>query len=554
MKAHRAFGSLALAALAWTAPGCAEKATEVACQPGYQLCGAECVRIGNDPQNCGACGNACSAGQICAAGACQQDCASSLLAALPDPWGATWDGLERPTATLAAAEAACQGIGGRLPTATELYRVSAVYSGAVGQTYQTHWLWSLVPYNPANQWLVRLDTGATTTTGTGTTQNYRCVCPPTKPAGFSGTACFGPPGGACFTVPGPRPLYNLDKADRPPLSKGGAMWECGFEGGALADYLTLAESILLGLPGGSTEWLHTSDDVRYPWDAIVRWSGTQLDWTPAPNTTVSNTASSQRFRCQGLASPRGTHPNAVADEWAPPGGNGNKGESVDTAATAANFAVAHDTCNTRGGHLARATELGALVQKGLPGGSGAWLWSADQEGFNGAGWLTGLVRWTGVEPLYGHIYSDDITWTYKTDSQAYRCIYYPLDTGYAGPAQSDCQGGCFKLELPGTTPASLWFDAQDRAATTLPDAVRSCASLGGHLGSTRDLIEGIRHGLANGSGLDLFTSDLAYGEYGLNVMLVNWNGQLTGFTHTAGPWGGLGSSNKYRCVWTNELR
>ena len=33
-------------------------------------CGEQCVDVGNDPANCGACGHACAAGQPCAGGAC----------------------------------------------------------------------------------------------------------------------------------------------------------------------------------------------------------------------------------------------------------------------------------------------------------------------------------------------------------------------------------------------------------------------------------------------------------------------------------------------------
>ena len=40
------------------------------CGPGSTWCGGKCVDTRVDPKNCGACSNACKAGQTCAAGVC----------------------------------------------------------------------------------------------------------------------------------------------------------------------------------------------------------------------------------------------------------------------------------------------------------------------------------------------------------------------------------------------------------------------------------------------------------------------------------------------------
>ncbi len=70
--------ALALSALLLSA-GCGGGAAPsqdgaVGCGSGITLCGAECVDTDHDPAHCGACGNACAAGQVCSAGACGLTC------------------------------------------------------------------------------------------------------------------------------------------------------------------------------------------------------------------------------------------------------------------------------------------------------------------------------------------------------------------------------------------------------------------------------------------------------------------------------------------------
>jgi len=50
----------------------------VGCGEGETLCGDACVDLALDPRNCGACGNACPAGQVCADGACSTACAEGM--------------------------------------------------------------------------------------------------------------------------------------------------------------------------------------------------------------------------------------------------------------------------------------------------------------------------------------------------------------------------------------------------------------------------------------------------------------------------------------------
>jgi hypothetical protein len=56
-----------------SAAGCGKEKT---CAADQQLCGNSCTTVQQDPLNCGACGNACPAGEACSAGACTT-CASA---------------------------------------------------------------------------------------------------------------------------------------------------------------------------------------------------------------------------------------------------------------------------------------------------------------------------------------------------------------------------------------------------------------------------------------------------------------------------------------------
>lgn len=533
------------------------------CATGETNCSGSCVNLETSSASCGSCGNACGANQECSAGQCVIACKTLLNQAIQDPWGFSWDGLERAAANFAAAKQTCEGIGGRLPTASEAYRVSATQSATVGQTIHTNHLWSLVPYNATSHVRVQLSTGTTTSAADTTSLNYRCVCPPPLPKAYVGGNCFGPVASACYGLDSDNKRYNVDQQDRPLLTKGGAIWECAFYRGHLARPLQLAEAIQQGIGQGSNTWLHTADDVHYSYDALLSWKDNAtwvFQYIGAMNAmSWSGTTDLRPFRCAGVNYDAGTHPT-VPDEFVGPLG-GYKGETKDSAA-AVSWVEAHDTCFARGGHLPTSTELGELIQQGLPGGSGTWLMTSDQVGWNGSGFLVAVKRWTGTEPSHPYAYPTDLSWDYRHQTNKFRCIYYPVDTAFAGPPATACNGGpCFTVTLGGTSGAKMWIDALDRAPPAkVTDAVNACRKAGGRLPSERDLTEAIRQGLPNGGTKDILTSDAEIGDgsnSGLLVGVVKWSGVDKSFTDqyaTYSTWGWPQNAIPYRCMWTNELR
>ena len=533
------------------------------CPTGQTACGGSCADLETSATHCGACGNACGANEECSQGSCVIACKTLLNQAIQDPWGFSWDGLERAAAAFDQAQTTCEGIGGRLPTASELYRVSAVQSATVGQTIHTNFLWSAVPSASATHIRVRLSDANVSTQADSGALNYRCVCAPPLPDAYVGGNCFGPVGQGCYGMDGEGDKYNMDMQDRAPLSKGAAIWECAFYRGHLATPIQYAEAILKGIGPGSGQWLHTADENHHQYDSLVNWTDPAswvFQYTGNSNAmSYSDTTAIRPFRCVGTNFDPGTHPATVADEWVGPRSD-YKGETADTPT--ADWATSHDNCFARGGHLPRATELGELISQGLPNGTDSWLWTSDQNGYNGTDFLASVKKWSGVDTTHQYAYPPDLSWDYKYKSYPHRCIYYPVDTAYAGPQASDCAGGCFTVTLPGSSGAKMWLDSFDRAPpATVLAAIDVCRQAGGHLASERDLTEAIRQGLPNGTNQHLQTSDVENGTQGsILVGVVRWTGTETTFPDLYGgtpnyaTWGWPYEAKPFRCMWTNELR
>ena len=527
-------------------------------------CNGSCSDPTSDPANCGGCGSACPDGDVCVESQCQVPCdPTMLMSSIKDPWGETWDGLDRTAAALDAATDDCKAFGARLPTASELFRVSATQSGAVGQSFNTDYLWTEVPEDMLDQATVRLSDGATSTAVATTPTPYRCVCGEPQPRTFSDTHCNGPFGAACSAFG----AYNIDAVDRPPLRTSAAQWECINDRAHLASSRQLAQAIRAGLPG-SGALIQTADNFAYYAAVTMKWSGDTSAWEPSGNVSYADLRTPEPFRCIGrsdLVSPNG---NAITGAFVPPTSS-YTGETDDRAATT--WAAAQDACTQAGGHLPYAVELGELVSQGLPNGTGNALWTADQDGYQvsnpatGAGdFLAEVVEWTALDRRFSFAYTaaadNTVTWVYKTDSHAFRCIYYPIDALVTEPT---CYAGCFTVTLPGATAPTMWFDSQDRASSTLGAAYADCQASGGTLATERDLTEAVRAGLPNGTATMvsdpwIWASDFGGGAGAVdNVMIVRWSNVDTAFSDlysTYMTWETISLSHRYRCMWTNEIR
>lgn len=585
--------SLLLLAVTAALTAACDPAPQAECSKGWSLCDGTCRATLSDEANCGACGQTCAESEACVAGACAPDCRSQLLAPLTDPWGNGWDGNERPAADLAGARAACEAIGGRLPSLSELHRVSATKTGAVGDAYRTSYLRALTPADAGNTMTLRLSDGTTSTLANGTSAPYRCVCPAPPPPAFSGGACQGAPGEECFTFAG-EPVLAFDAQDRPKATVAAAIWDCAMSGAQLAPAERLAAAILAGLPNGSTEALHTADQLSASQVARVSWA--DASWTAAARVTIGAPTTLLPFRCVGPR--RGSPSSATALEGgviAPTtrvvvdGADHSSGETLP-------FGEALGACVAAGGHVPTGAELASAATQGVSRAESGLLWAGDEVESGKAalfGW-TGTAAWPGVTDATTNgipfVNPTTLAASARATANPYRCLYPAVDTSYTGPAETDCNGGCAVYTSTGGrpgTPARIWIDGSDRAPDTYEGASAFCASLGGRLASARDLVEGIRSGLPGSAGVTpepVLTGDFSatWAVVGQTCTctslccVLGWCGptctNVWGWTPglwTIPQWSGdanpaydgstglsvaLGTTARFRCAWTNEIR
>ncbi len=501
-----------------------------------------------------------------------------------DSWGLVWDGLERQAGTWSQAKAYCESKAGRLPTASELWRVSGGQFSELGSTYETNYLWSLTPWNVNAGTIqytgIRLTDGSTNNYTNTTSLAYRCVWPSNTTGRLSGTNCYGPPGSECWVAKGEAGRMNLDKYSRPKVTYQGATFDCAFYGAHLAHTNDYTENIPLGLPNdASNEWQWTSDHPVYSYADVVRWQNVATNYDATYSTYQSwagREGNIYRFRCKGVGYEPGPNPNDTPSDIA--WGSKFVGASTDLVSHTANpgqklFWDALTDCFDRGGHVAHTRDYMELIRDGLPGGLGVTadshnLWSSDFSYW----WYSQIVRWPGVDLEYNGYHSRYVTWADPTPTKNYnyRCVWYPIDQDYTGPGT--CNGTdqlpCYTTSKGGTVKSKMWADRFDRSPATFINATKACSAENGHLASAREMVELIRAGLPNGTGPNnyVWTADNG-GNTDTNPALtiqLRWNGtEGTGFTVRTASGSNSGfdwvyrsttTTKPYRCVWSNELK
>lgn len=445
---------------------------------------------------------------------------------LADAWGAGWDGIERPALTWADAHQACEALGARLPTPTELWRHNAnTGTGAIATTGDTSRLWTLIDSAYESQKVtVRLSDGDVSRAELDSTLQYRCVWPPAGSAGFEGTSCHGPAGDGCAMV---RRVYHIDRWDRAPLDYAAASNECNFYNGSIPTLSEWTEAIHSGELEGSYEWLWTVGTHYYNSSSRVLGPLVRFHEASAEHFAHSGRNNGQlaswswpynnaRFRCIGKRSaelgedpadpacaggcfvlrPNAQRTLASAGRRAP-----IWADSVDRPA--ATRAEAAGVCEAAGGSLPNVMEFQELVHHGWPGGSNESLWTSSAI-YHGQ-YQTPILRWEGVgTPHWYPGYSATATWDRGTTPFAYRCVWHQTllaePHGCAAgeaPTWDGAAFGCQPVADGDDGGAALgdgftdaWgnrWDATVRPAQPYPAAQTTCAQLGGRLPTATEL-------------------------------------------------------------------
>ncbi|MCB1583601.1 MAG: hypothetical protein KDI92_11095 [Xanthomonadales bacterium] len=478
---------------------------------------------------------------------------------ITDSWGDTWDGIERQAKSWAEADQTCNSLGARLPTITELYRVSGAFKGDVGSPYETNYLWSQTWWDKTNKGRVRLTDGAINNSFATSSSPFRCIWPQASVSYFTGNKCMGEPGDACWDHVGfPNNTMVMDKMERPPVSYVAATDECAFVNAHLADQQDYAENIINGLPNGTNSWQWTSNHARYDWAALVRWQNTDTLYDDHSDTYVSVSSRAggpYRFRCTGVNTAAGAHPTTVANEFI---ASDTLIKTSDAPTAIATFGDSINGCFSQGGHVAHSRDIMELVRAGMTSGTGTdYLWLADWSRYD----LIQIGRWTGVDTSYTGYYNEYVTWATVNlvNEYQHRCVFYPIDMAYSHPPNSNCALGlpCQQFE---NGASKLAVDTTDRIASTYTEATADCINMGGQLPTAVQLTEAIRAGVPNGSGAYLWTSDSAGLDTNGNsyAIALKWNGTESGFSpvySSSATWSGKGTTTQsYRCVWSNELK
>ncbi len=491
---------------------------------------------------------------------------------LVDAWGETFDGLERPARTWPEAKADCEALGGRLPTATELWRNNATSgTGDLAGTGDTNYLWTEIRnYQAGRRILVRLSDGSITNAPEGNTNRYRCVWPDSDGQGFDADRCHGDPGAGCYAFDR---VWNVDARDRAPLDYVAATHECSFYGASVPTVSEWGQLIHAGLPNGTGNWNWAGQSMYWYSGnygmAIVGWTDAvapHWHFTNSGNQGGLSAISNNRaFRCVGLADPAGfTVPNPPACNGACQQFDLRRSTVVadDTDRVAIRLGQAMEQCRAEGADLPNAADATELIQNGWANGTNEWNWITDTMYWYPNNWGNALARWTGAgDPHYAYQSGTGGVTTSDTN-RAYRCVWRQ-----EGPALPSCQAGevvtwdgadyaCAAVTAGDSAGSANVIEIVDdfgnawdgiqRNAAIYADALTTCEGLGGRL-PTASEIYAVR---ASGNPHD------PIGD--INSTSYLWTTTQTGsagnraqvrVSDGASTQAGEGASTFFRCIW-----
>jgi hypothetical protein len=253
---------------------------------------------------------ACAAGKVLVEGAGGLECVPGVVgssngAAISeavDKWRNAWDADPRGAASYADAGLVCGGMLGRLPSASELFRVRSNGDWALGDAFDTDWLWTSTPSMKKDfRVAVRLSDGETSEFPVAEAHTFRCVWPSLRSAVFHAANCYGPPGAECFDA---GKGTFADKLDRPLLDPAAAAWDCAQSHASLPTSAQMARLIHGKLSGGTEAWLWLNEPKAQSDDGtvgygLVKWQGVGLPtWSWSTTSAAYTPATTKRaFRC-----------------------------------------------------------------------------------------------------------------------------------------------------------------------------------------------------------------------------------------------------------------
>ncbi len=500
-----------------------------------------------------------------------------------DVWGETFDGLERPAKTWAEAVATCESLGGRLPTATELWRNNATDgTGNLSDDTVGNFLWTNIRsyhVNPTRV-AVALSDGYMTYFDETHQAKFRCIWPDEEGVGFDQARCHGPVGSACWSH---ARVWNVDVQDRIALDYTSASNECAFYGGSLPSAMEWAEMIHAGIEQDEATWFWAADVISkigniFP--VSVRMDvNNRASWYPGGGwVTDSDHTGRQSFRCIGLARPA-SFPEAnptCADGCLSFSARRSSLVSDAVDRVALGLAAAVEDCRAVGGELPQVIEAAELLHEGWSflGGGSRWTSSLVWVPFlspvpyslvfapqgDGGAWYPsgGLVA--GIDPLTEQLYRCvwrapglEVPVCQANQVVQWNGAVYFCNSSLDGSSSGNANG----VEIVDDW-GNAW-DGLERLPATFDSARQTCEDLGGRLPYASE-IWAVRNRPDPGDGSDpLFNPHSFIGNttdtnllWTLSTTASSANRALVQVSGGGSGQDAEGASHNFRCIWASS--